>query len=183
LTYSALHALALAAGYPHGSGDGSTTFNVPDLRGRTTVGKDDMGGSAAGRISAGNNGLTLGGSNGAENHTLVAGQMPSHGHTVNSHAHGGGNHGHGITDNGHTHQISANTTSTMNNAGGANGLTGLTTYPGPQNAVAQIVGTGISINASGNTIAAESPGTTGAGGDQAHNNLQPGQIVNKIVKT
>jgi len=31
-----------------GSGDGSTTFNVPDLRGRVPSGKDDMGGTAAG---------------------------------------------------------------------------------------------------------------------------------------
>jgi hypothetical protein len=37
----------------YGSGDGSTTFNVPDLRGYVAAGKDDMGGSAAGRLSGG----------------------------------------------------------------------------------------------------------------------------------
>jgi microcystin-dependent protein len=31
-------------------GDGSTTFNVPDLRGRFPLGQDDMGGSDANRV-------------------------------------------------------------------------------------------------------------------------------------
>ncbi|MFZ5784724.1 MAG: phage tail protein [Pseudomonadota bacterium] len=35
-----------------GGGDGSTTFNLPDLRGRIVAGKDDMGGGNAGRLSA-----------------------------------------------------------------------------------------------------------------------------------
>lgn len=37
----------------YGAGDGSTTFNLPDLRGRVAAGKDDMGGSAAGNLSGG----------------------------------------------------------------------------------------------------------------------------------
>lgn len=35
----------------YGTGDGSTTFNLPDLRGRVAAGKDDMGGSAASRLN------------------------------------------------------------------------------------------------------------------------------------
>lgn len=46
-TFAALFA-AISTAY--GPGDGSTTFNLPDLRGRTTVGKDDLGGSAANRL-------------------------------------------------------------------------------------------------------------------------------------
>ena len=68
-TYAALHALFASAGYPYGSGDGSTTFNLPDLRGRGLFGKDDMGGSAANRITAGGSGITgtaLGAAGGAE---------------------------------------------------------------------------------------------------------------------
>ena len=38
-------------GTAYGAGDGSTTFNLPDLRGRVAAGKDDMGGSAANRIT------------------------------------------------------------------------------------------------------------------------------------
>src|SRR4029077_20939019 len=35
-----------------GAGDGSTTFNVPDLRGFILAGRDDMGGVNAGRLSS-----------------------------------------------------------------------------------------------------------------------------------
>lgn len=46
-----------AIGTSFGVGDGSSTFNVPDLRGRVMVGKDDMGGAAASRVTSGNEGL------------------------------------------------------------------------------------------------------------------------------
>jgi microcystin-dependent protein len=77
-----------------GAGDGSTTFNVPDLRGRATFGIDNMGGSAAGRITAagGNSdGRNLGAAGGAENHMLTTAEMPVHSH--------------GITDPGHAHAV------------------------------------------------------------------------------
>lgn len=45
-TYSALFA---AIGTAHGSGNGSTTFHLPDLRGRFLRGADNMGTGAAGR--------------------------------------------------------------------------------------------------------------------------------------
>jgi microcystin-dependent protein len=45
-TYSALFS---AIGVAHGSGDGSTTFHLPDLRGRFLRGADNMGTGAAGR--------------------------------------------------------------------------------------------------------------------------------------
>ena len=73
----------------YGSGDGSTTFNLPDLRGRTIAGQDDMGGSSANRLtnqSGGLNGDTLGATGGAETHTLTTSQMPSHSHTLGSNA-------------------------------------------------------------------------------------------------
>ena len=47
-----------------GAGDGSSTFNLPDLRGRTLAGKDDMGGVPANRLTAGASGVpgtTIGG--------------------------------------------------------------------------------------------------------------------------
>lgn len=71
-------------GTTYGSGDGSTTFNVPDLRGRVAVCLDDMGGSDAGRLSVAN---TLGGTGGTQTHTLSEGEMPSHTHTGPSHNH------------------------------------------------------------------------------------------------
>jgi microcystin-dependent protein len=69
----------------YGSGDGSTTFNLPDLRGRAVAGRDDMGGTAANRLtnqSGGVNGLTLGAGGGAETHTLTEAQLAAHTHTT-----------------------------------------------------------------------------------------------------
>lgn len=38
-------------GTSFGPGDGSTTFNVPDMRGRVPLGKDNMGGTSADRVT------------------------------------------------------------------------------------------------------------------------------------
>lgn len=59
----------------YGTGDGSTTFNVPDLRGRFPLGQDDMGGSSANRVID-TDADTLGGADGDETKDI------SHTHTV-----------------------------------------------------------------------------------------------------
>lgn len=69
----------------YGVGDGSTTFNLPDLRGRVVAGQDDMGGVSANRLTNQTGGLdgdTLGAAGGAETHTLTTAQIPSHDHTL-----------------------------------------------------------------------------------------------------
>ena len=48
----------------YGVGDGTTTFNLPDLRGRVAAGKDNMGGSAASRLTTAITGATLGATGG-----------------------------------------------------------------------------------------------------------------------
>jgi len=55
------------------------TIALPDLRGRVLAGLDDMGNTAAGRITAasGFTGTTLGNAAGAETRTLTAAQIPS----------------------------------------------------------------------------------------------------------
>src|ERR1044072_5146663 len=58
-------------GTTYGVGDGSTTFTLPDLRGRVAAGKDDMGGSAASRLTGTTmfpDGVTLGAVGGAQTH-------------------------------------------------------------------------------------------------------------------
>ena len=57
----------------YGAGDGSTTFNVPDLRKRVPVGK-----GASGTLSA------LGAVGGEEEHSLTVAEMPAHRHGTNT---------------------------------------------------------------------------------------------------
>lgn len=66
-TYSALFAVV---GTTYGAGDGSTTFNLPNIQGRTVVGRNSGGGTFG----------TLGGTTGAETHTLTQAEMPVHSH-------------------------------------------------------------------------------------------------------
>jgi len=76
-TYASMFALL---GTTYGVGDGSTTFNIPDLRGRVVAGKDDMGGSAASRLSnasiTSGSPTTLGGSGGDDTKTLASTNLP-----------------------------------------------------------------------------------------------------------
>ncbi|MGX1362592.1 phage tail protein [Bradyrhizobium sp. 8-10B] len=74
-TYSALFSLV---GTTYGTGDGSTTFNLPDKRGRVSAGVDNMGGSAASRLTSAS-GMGAGGPGqvgGTETHTLVTANLP-----------------------------------------------------------------------------------------------------------
>ena len=103
-TYATLFA---AIGTAFGTGDGATTFNVPDLRQRVPLGK-----------AASGTGSTLGSTGGAIDHTHTG---PSHTHTVTSgggHTHTGPSHTHSVPSDGahthtgpsHTHSISADGT-------------------------------------------------------------------------
>jgi microcystin-dependent protein len=78
-TFAALFAVI---GVIYGAGNGSTTFNLPDLRGRVTAGKDDMGGVSANRmvgatIEGVNNPTVLGSTGGEEAHQLAVGEAPT----------------------------------------------------------------------------------------------------------
>lgn len=69
-TYSDLFS---AISTTYGVGDGSTTFNVPDMRGRVSVGT----GTGAGLTAR-----TLGATGGAETHQLAESELAAHTHTV-----------------------------------------------------------------------------------------------------
>jgi len=71
-------------GTTYGAGDSAfwaqvfypaTTFNIPDLRGRTIIGADDMGGESANTIQGLPN--VLGKFGGEQNHVLTADEIPS----------------------------------------------------------------------------------------------------------
>ena len=66
-------------GTTYGAGDGMTTFNLPDLRGRFPLGKDSMGGVSADRVTV-SEADNLGQGSGEENHTLTIAEIPSHSH-------------------------------------------------------------------------------------------------------
>jgi microcystin-dependent protein len=76
-TYSVLFAVI---GTTYGAGDGSSMFNVPDFRGRTPIGKDNMGGTSA-NVVTNSDADVLGGKGGEENHALTIAEMPSHHHS------------------------------------------------------------------------------------------------------
>ena len=72
-TYSNLFAVI---GDSYGIGDGSTTFNLPDLRGRMPMGLDNMGGNNANRV-ANSAADSIGGNAGEEMHQLSIDELPS----------------------------------------------------------------------------------------------------------
>lgn len=67
-------------GTSFGSGNGSTTFNLPDLRSRVPLGKDSRDADFD----------TIGETYGEKNHTLTVNEMPSHAHSVTTQATGTG---------------------------------------------------------------------------------------------
>ena len=71
---------------PWGLGDGSTTFNVPDMRGKVPAGLDNIGGTAAGLLNVSK---AMGLTGGEQNHILTTAELASHNHAVTdpTHAH------------------------------------------------------------------------------------------------
>lgn len=105
--------------------DSNDQVTLPDARGRTIAGKDDMGGSAANRITSGQahgvDGTVLGAAGGVGEHTLTSGEMPTHSHSVPSRTFGSqlGNEAIGEVNGG------AANSRTSGNAGSSNPHTNL----------------------------------------------------------
>jgi len=89
-------ALFAKVGTAHGAGNGSTTFNLPDARGRAAIGAGTGPGLTA---------RSLGQKVGEESHLISVGEMPSHDHggatsagTLPAHSTNPGSTGEGTTD-------------------------------------------------------------------------------------
>jgi microcystin-dependent protein len=74
LSRTGFASLYAVIGTTYGVGDGSTTFNVPDFRGRAPVGLD----------ASQTEFNTLGAAFGTQTHTLTTAEMPSHTHSINN---------------------------------------------------------------------------------------------------
>lgn len=146
-------------GTTYGIGDGSTTFNLPDYRGRITAGQDNMGGSSAGRIGTVVTdvgtivGTTLGSTGGSTTHAQTTSEMPVHSH-ANS-----------LTDPGHTHTYNE-AVSSGNQKPASGGTAPFDSY----SAIAT------SSNTTGITIT-----NANAGSGNAMAIMQPTIITNKII--
>lgn len=171
VTYSALFA---AIGTVHGTGDGSTTFNLPDLQGRVPVGKKADNTGTFGSLNNKNASTT-------ETHTLTIPELPSHTHTQNSHNHTQNSHNH--TQNSHYHGVRGGYMAPTAQSGftattAAGGGTYYFAYANPAYTN--------SNTASNNPFTAlNQPATAtnqNTGGGGAHNNLQPYNTVNYIIK-
>jgi len=158
-TYSTLFA---AIGTNFGSGDGSTTFNLPNFNGRAPIGVGAYTDSGTGGAIT----RTIGQTVGEAVHTLNNTELPSHNHS--------------ITDPSHHHRIFGNSGGALNILGPLQsgivagiGAGGAQAYvdTGPQNP-----GTIIESSATGIT------GTNNFGGGSYHNNMQPSLGITFIIK-
>jgi microcystin-dependent protein len=153
-------------------GEAGTDFRLPDLRGRTVAGIDNMGGTDAGRLDIANSSGTVVGS---QYVTLSEAQIPSHTHIQNAHTH---------TQNAHGHFLGPGQSFGMsgtNFGGGNNG--GVATFA----VNVQFINQG---TYQGGYLATDSTATNqnttatnqNTGGGGAHNNMQPTMVLNYIIK-
>jgi len=155
-------------------------LSLPDKRGRVSVASDNLGGTAASRVTSTTmtpNGTTVGSVGGTQTHTLTEAQMPAHTHTMaHTHTFSGTTSGQSVS---HTHNFS------VYNDPGANG-----TFAGGRGSGAGVSGTVTTSSASadhthtysGTTSAASNATTSTTGSGTAHLNMQPSIVCNYIIK-
>lgn len=146
----------------YNNGNGTTTFGIGDMRGRVVAGKDDMGGTAAERLTtpgSGVNGTALGATGGAESHTLTAAQLPV------------------ITP------TFAGTTGIVSVTSAANNLvfgSGLSRHQAGGSAAFGVIDAALgAVTSSGNFTPSGTVSSFGAGA--AHNNTQPTLVCNYLL--
>lgn len=182
-TYSGLFSVISTT---YGVGDGSTTFNLPDLQGRIPVGK-----SADVEFDA------LGETGGVKGVTLSAAQSgtTAHGHGATTAPNGTGitfsdpGHGHGVSDPGHSHSINATQNSDRSPTTGNNFFNKWVDSGAARSTNG--AGTGISINSASTGASISDPQhghtttiapATAAAASAEHTNLQPYITLNYLIK-
>lgn len=172
-----------AIGVTYGAGDGSTTFAIPDLRGRVRAAPDISGAGA--RLGAW--AVPLGATGGASVHALTVAELAVHGHGDSGHAHGLGDpgHNHGLVNASHQHAPYPNQTGTGWNAGcGCTGGGSVMLADGGSLTQTDWRTSGDYNNAAGTGmwVATGYSANVNAGSGTAHNIVQPTIIMNVLIK-
>lgn len=169
--------------FMYGNGNGSTTFNIPDLRGRVITGADNMGGSPASRLSA--IWSSIGTSGGIENQTLITSNLPPYTPvgSVSGTASGSVSGPVSISDPGHVHvysQYPVTNTGSATTVGGSQ----IIGNPGNSNTASSTTGITASFSASlsSGSISASFSGSAQGGTSTPFLNMQPTMSLNYIIK-
>lgn len=169
-TYAALFAVI---GTTYGSGDGETTFNIPDLSGRVVIGSSQS--------------HALGTTGGSETVTLTADQLPAHVHEVPKHGHGNDI---AVKTPELSHEITAQPVYKYNRPNASNGMnssqymyTALTTQTATRSRDVSVADHSFNCDLSGSITACADfdSGLSGAG--NPHNNMQPYTSINYLICT
>jgi microcystin-dependent protein len=174
----------------YGGGDGVNTFNLPDCRGRSTIG--------AGQGPGLSNNYYVGQKYGAERVALSVNEMPYHNHGTSNdwhnhglsdggHAHWIPEHGHGVWDNGHSHSY-------VYPIGNFAGAAGSSQYSAAGNASTSASGSNHGVynqgrfgtegsgNGAGIYGSASNITINYAGASWSHENMHPVIAMHKIIK-
>lgn len=164
--------------FPFGNGDGVSTFNIPDARGTTAIGRDDMGGTAANRVTFAGSGVAaykLCVIGGAETHTLDDSEIPTHHFTGNTDA-----------EDAHTHPYKDRYWAESSLPAATYKEAMPTAFNARYGSAATDADNSYWLYYNTETSAGEShfhPYTTDDyGGGGAHNNVQPSRIRNVMIK-
>jgi microcystin-dependent protein len=162
-TYATLFSLF---GTTYGTGDGSTTFNVPDLVGRV-VAMLDAGSSRLSSTYLGSSPATLGNAGGSQNRTISLLQVPG-----------------GITSANATQSISV--TSNVSNVVTGTVLANAATTASATRQLSNDAGSGSLVSSASNSISVTSSNTgaagNGTGAASPVATVQPTIILNKILR-
>lgn len=159
-------------GTSFGSGDGITTFNLPDISGRTVIG------ASVNHV--------IGDTGGEESHVLSSSEIPSHSHVIPSHGHSNTITAttpvlsHSITQPAFTYSAPSGNSNSMGNSG----------Y-GKSSNVNATRSTNLAISNHSGAACTKTGGiddcnafnTLDSGSDDGHNNMQPFIVINHIIYT